>query len=93
MSTINDGGPAYPCPELSQSHYGHRESYTGKSLRDDFAGLAMLAELQSAGSFKGPAEALRQAATRAGRTIEQQIACNSYQMADAMLAERAKVKA
>lgn len=58
-------------------------------LRDKFAGLAMHAELLSAGSFKGPALALAEAAKHEGRTIERQIAHNAYTLADAMLFERA----
>lgn len=91
MRTINDGGPAFPRAAYEGQRTAHT-GHSGMSLRDHFAGLVMLAELQTAGSSKMPAEALRAAATRAGRTIEQQIAWNSYQMADAMLAERAKVR-
>lgn len=60
-----------------------------ENLRDDFAGKAMHAELVSAGSHKGPAQALADAAEQAGRSIEDQIAFNAYEMADAMLARRA----
>jgi hypothetical protein len=36
------GGPAFPNPEMSVSHFGHAEGYTGMSLRDYFAGQALV---------------------------------------------------
>lgn len=43
MSKINDGGPVFPVTLQSQTDNGvtYHESLTGKSLRADFAGLAM----------------------------------------------------
>lgn len=80
-----DGGPAFP-------HAGRDDldSQEGMSLRDYFAAKAMHAELVSAGSFEEPATALAEAAEEADQTIKQRIAWLSYEMADAMLAERAK---
>jgi hypothetical protein len=59
-------------------------------LRDYFAARAMHAELLSAGSHKGPAKALADAADPAGQTVAERIASLSYELADAMLVERAK---
>lgn len=75
--------PAFP----SISNLGSRP---GMSLRDYFAAKVMHAELLSAGSFEGPATALAAAAIEAGQTIAERIAFLSYEMADAMLKERAK---
>lgn len=58
------------------------------ALRDQFAGLAMLAEVNSAGSSPAAADALASAAAAAGMSIEQRIAFNAYNLADAMLAQR-----
>lgn len=80
----NDGGPAFPCPE------SNGDDHEGMSLRDYFAAKAMHAELNTAGAFIGPAKALADAAQAAGRSIEQQIAFNSYELADAMIAARLK---
>ncbi len=38
MSTHDDGGPAFPNPERSMSHFGNAESYPGMSLRQYYAG-------------------------------------------------------
>lgn len=84
--SVNDGGPVYPVstrPLEKEPGYGHQDSattwqYGGKSLRDEFAGLAMAAMLGSArvqegsGSFASIADA-------------------AYLQADAMLIARAKV--
>lgn len=92
---MKDGGSAFPRP-LSVSHGSvadHQYSaceQDGMSLRDYFAAKAMHAELNTAGAFEGPAQALADEAARTGRTIEQQIAFNAYKLADAMLAEREK---
>jgi len=58
------------------------------SLRDDFAIAAMHAELITCGVPGLPCDALIEAAQRAGRSPEEQVAWNAYRMADAMLGER-----
>lgn len=62
------------------------------TMRDYFAAPVAAAEVASAGANYEAAEALAEAATQAGVTIEQRIAQNAYEVADAMLAERAKVR-
>lgn len=80
-------GPAAPFPGDIV------ETPTGPAgLRDQFAGLAMHAELHTARAHDAPAKALAQAALTAGRTIPEQIAYNAYLVADAMLAERVKAE-
>lgn len=56
-------------------------------LRDHFAAEAMNAELASS-SFGEAAERLAEAAIKADRSIEEQIAFNAYNLADAMLKRR-----
>lgn len=78
MSTIDDGGPAFPIPDQQftdgvtiVSSQGH----PGLSLRDFFAGqvaMGMAAFSGSAGTAYGPIA----------------IAMRSYEIADAMLAAR-----
>jgi hypothetical protein len=63
-------------------------SWHAVDVRDYFAGLAMLAELVTAGALEEPREALREVARRTGRTMLGQAAHNSYQMADEMLEAR-----
>ena len=83
-----NGGPAFP----TTAYYDERPYgvIDGMELRDYFAAKAMHAELSSAGSFEGPARALAQAAAEANQTIAQRIAILSYEMADAMIAERGR---
>ena len=74
--TRDDGGPAFPAPDASWEHFGNKTGYTGMSLRDHFAGLAMqgtVASMVNGEEFcmkKGPRWA--------------------YEVADAMIRERAK---
>lgn len=83
---MKDGGPAFPHVVLyDEKPVAHEQ---GMSLRDYFAAKAMHAELNTAGAFKEPAEALSEEAERNGRSIEQQIAVNAYSLADAMLERR-----
>lgn len=37
MSTREDGGPAFPAPELGAANFNDRSAYPGMSLRDFFA--------------------------------------------------------
>lgn len=62
--------------------------HVGMTLRDWFAGQIAAAEVASAGANEAAAEALADAAAMAGQTIEQRIAFNAYEVADAMLAQR-----
>lgn len=38
---IEDGGPAYPCPEAGVQHFSDMAAYTGMTLRDYFAAGAV----------------------------------------------------
>lgn len=78
--------PAFPRTGegVGNPHYDE----PGMELRDWFAGQLAAAEVASAGANEFAAEALADAAEKAGQTIEQRIAFNAYQVADALLAER-----
>lgn len=98
QQTMNRIGSA-ACVGIDQSDTNARDaaylaavsaSAVGMSLRDYLAAKFAHAELLSAGSHAGPAKALREAAVRAGQSVEQRIAANAYELADAVLAERAK---
>lgn len=52
-----------------------------------FAGLAMHAELNTAGAHEEPARALADAAEEHGQTINERIASNAFSLADAMIDE------
>lgn len=93
MSRKNDGGPAFPVPGLQ-----HDAEFNGMSLRDHFAGLAMCALIaeplqpgQQGISFGIVREAVGDDAADA-LSAAQQLALSAYQIADAMLAERGKVR-
>ena len=58
------------------------------SLRDFFAAFAMHAELLSAGTLPEPRDALVKAAESECLDVEDKIARNAYEVADAMLRER-----
>ena len=70
-----DGGPAFPHDSIRQNPGGFAEAHEGMSLRDWFAGLAMLG-LRAAANFNYLDENLRN------------IPARSYELADAMLAAR-----
>jgi hypothetical protein len=80
---VDDGGPAFPWGEHG-AHLG------GMSLRDYFAAKALQAEIITSTSDATPesADAVIDAAARAGRTPMEQIAFNAYEWADAMLKAR-----
>jgi hypothetical protein len=59
-----------------------------ETLRDKFAAKAMHAELMTCGVPGKACNALIAAAANAGRKVEEQIAFNAYEMADAMLRAR-----
>lgn len=72
MSTINDGGPAFPVPGLH-----HDESFNGMTLRDYFAAKALQARLAGVISAQ---QAYAWGADEAAR--------DAYDIADAMLRAR-----
>lgn len=87
MSTANTGGPAFPIPERSASRqalaFGDAqkqapEKENGITIRDYFAGKALVAIFTQAAVMRNDAPPVEQAAKVA------------YRYADAMLLERAK---
>ena len=72
-SKIDDGGPAYPCPEASEQLYGNADGCMGMTLRDYFAAKAMEGLIQSPDQVSEPFIGIAQSA---------------YLMADAMLEAR-----
>jgi len=82
VSAINDGGAAFPVPNDA-----YNNGMEGMSLRDWFAGQALVGELASS-STQEAVMATAQAAFASGRSAVQQVAFNCYEMADAMLAAR-----
>ena len=98
MANIDDGGAAFPCSKrilenfMDECGYWRTRTVTvevgGMSLRDYFAAKAMHAELNTAGMLEGPRDALADAAAHSGRSVEDQIAFNAYELADAMLRAR-----
>lgn len=95
--SAKDGGAAFPLffPEAKNpvgKILRSREESAGMSLRDYFAAKAMQAEMITTFSDATPAaaEAFSKGAAEAGHTVKEHLAYNAYQIADAMLAERAK---
>ena len=43
MDKIDDGGPAFPCPEASLVHFNYPQAYMGLTIRDYFAAAALQA--------------------------------------------------
>ena len=82
--TINDGGPAFPGQPHGSDGMPCADHVPGMSLRDWFAGQALPTLLQAAVDDRLQHEA-------GDATYAAMVARLSYQMADAMLAERAKV--
>mgnify|MGYP003512145582 CR=1 FL=1 len=82
----DDGGPAFPAPDASWEHFGNKMGYTGMSLRDHFAGLAM----QSMTSDMYRVKSLIKASETLGHSYATEVAIQSYVLADAMLREGAK---
>ncbi|MDX3877639.1 hypothetical protein [Achromobacter denitrificans] len=78
MSTINDGGPAFPRDER---HLGHN----GMTLRDYFAAKALAGLCANPG---GPFQACDQSGWRIVNCTFAQIADEAYGLADSMLAAR-----
>lgn len=79
MNSINDGGPAFPRPvsEIQGTRVTH-QSQTGMSLRDHFAGQALLGYMMSCSLHDQP------------HIWAPKMAEYAYIQADAMLAARTK---
>lgn len=86
-----DGGPAFPgmLPMQDASGTLARDFafFGGASLRDIFAGLALLGSITTC-SRGQEREALMQAMEEKNRTAADQLATDSYAFADAMLRAR-----
>lgn len=84
MTTKNDGGPAFP---PLYHPMAHPNCPPGMSLRDWFAGKAI-------SMFTGDLSYMQRLHNNAGVNlaldVDKLIARNAYQIADAMMAERAK---
>jgi hypothetical protein len=74
--TKNDGGPAFPCPDAGEEHFGARSAYMGLSLRDYFAAKFMQGFIASPDIEEYSPVTKDECAKRA------------YQMADTMLNAR-----
>jgi hypothetical protein len=89
---FNYPGPAFPvmppADETGRCAVGYPYPNEGMSLREYFAAKAMHAELMTCGKPGKACDALVRSAKNAGRSPEEQIAWNAYQMADAMLVAR-----
>lgn len=86
MDAIKDGGPAFP-KTVDWNH----ENQDGMTLRDWFAGKALIGELASSSGVES-AEATAEASIKANLSIERYIARVCYNMADAMIEERMRRK-
>lgn len=83
MSQIDDGGSAFPNPEMGQSHFADVCAYPGMSLRDYFAAQAMPVILEQVLLASHYVE------MPAGKPIDgHEVAVDAYAVADAMLAAR-----
>lgn len=86
MESINDGGPAFPEAGLSglpNGEFIHGRS--GMSQRALFAAILMHAELVTNGVPGEACEALIRESVATGREVEDQMALNAVQCADALL--------
>ena len=83
MSSINDGGPAFPLAAdrwTDQEGVRHMSQEPGMMLRDWFAGQALVGIMSGSGEIKSEGVVLKPTA--------ENVAAASYAMADAMLAAR-----
>lgn len=76
---IDNGGPAFPAPDLGEQDFGQRGIYSGMTLRDYAAIKAMAGMLSGHFSHYGHKNYWR----------SDDIATAAYEMADAMLRARA----
>jgi len=88
---IKDGGPAFPALHSIDGNWvkDPRPEYAGMSLRDYFAGQALVGVCASVSS-REQVFALYNDARKHGVETEEYIAKASYALADALLAEREK---
>jgi len=77
MTTINDGGPAFPVPDSHHANGQVQYGANGMTLRDWFAGQALAGLLASP---RGPVDG--------GAITDSWVAENAYIVADAMLRAR-----
>lgn len=91
MSDIEDGGPAFPYPELHDSvpmpngEYRHLPASTGMSKRELFAAILMHSEAVTCGVPGEACEALVEASREAGTDVIDHMAMNAVHGADALL--------
>jgi hypothetical protein len=86
MNGPNDGGPAFPVPEIRAGEIGVKPAEDGMSLRDYFAAKAMAGLIASGFQTK-----IAERITYGDRpAVMLALAELSGEVADAMLAERAK---
>jgi hypothetical protein len=71
---IDDGGPAFPCPEASSAHFDNLTAYMGLTLRDYFAAAALQGFVTNNGTD----------------TADGALAEWSYSLADAMIKAKKK---
>ena len=84
MADSDDGGPAFPCPEVRDAQgNGITEGASGMSLRDYFAGQALTTIL-------GHAAGLNDLHRKTGEDTSKIASVMAYAAADAMLAARNK---
>lgn len=96
MSTKDDGGPAFPAKRTEHrpiveggAPFPVEAHYTGLSIRDWFAGMALSGICASINN-EAMANAVTAAAKAHGVHEEEFAAKQAYALADAMLAEREK---
>lgn len=83
--TQNDGGQAFPQPVTVGPNDDLYPAYPGMSLRDWFAGQAIGTVMEVCRNDTGIRDELQ-----SGGNVSRYFARKAYQIADAMLAERAK---
>lgn len=86
---FKDGGAAFPNVGFKADAKGvvYAIEWRGMSQRDFFAAVAMHAELVTAGALEGARDAFQQGMAEHGHTVEQHLAFNAYNAAEAMVAE------
>lgn len=91
MSEIQDGGPAFPHGPHGQIIRGlggterhENPAQSGMSLRDWFAGMALCGRVMHPDNIV----AIGDVADKNGRSVADQAAIGSYELADAMLEAR-----
>lgn len=85
MSAPQDGGPAFPVPQ--NENFVASDSGPGMSLRDWFAGQALTGYLANEHGAYAVVKA-----SASPDDANRRFAITAYDLADAMLAERAKTK-